>query len=184
MPTHFKSLMNPDYIGAYAFQPNEEKIGTIAYVKEEQVMGPDGKKEECIVAHFQEHELKPLILNVTNCKMIAKLYKTPYIEDWTGKRIIMRVQQVKAFGDVVDAVRIKAEIPRTAPKPVQSAPKAAAPTEYVCAECAQIIQPFGQMSAAQLAEYTQKKYGRCLCAECAKGAADKQAEPTEPTQEA
>lgn len=176
MPTHFKSLMNPDYIGAYAFQPNEEKIGTIAYVKEEQVMGPDGKKEECIVAHFQERELKPLILNVTNCKMIAKLYKTPYIEDWAGKRIIMRVQQVKAFGDIVDAVRIKAEVP----KAVKTAPKATAPTDYVCAECGQIIQPFGQMTAGQLAAYTVQKYGKSLCADCAKSVADKQTEQAVP----
>ena len=189
--THWKQLTNPDYIGAYAFGPNEEKTGTIAYVREEQVIGSDGKKEECIVAHFTEKELKPLILNVTNCKMISKLYKTPYIEDWAGKRITMRVQQVKAFGDVVDAVRIKPEIPKAAPK--QTAPKAAAPTEYLCAECGQVLQPFGSMSIAQLADYTQKKYGRCLCADCAKGAADKQteqgaadkqSEPTEPTTEA
>ena len=166
--THWKQLTNPDYIGAYAFEPNEEKTGTIAYVREEQVIGSDGKKEECIVAHFTEKELKPLILNVTNCKMISKLYKTPYIEDWAGKRITMRVQQVKAFGDVVDAVRIKPEIPKAAQK--QSAPKQ---QDVLCAECGQVLQPFGSMSVAQLADYTQKKYGRCLCADCAKGAADK-----------
>ena len=176
--THWKQLTNPDYIGAYAFEPNEEKTGTIAYVREEQVIGSDGKKEECIVAHFTEKELKPLILNVTNCKMISKLYKTPYIEDWAGKRITMRVQQVKAFGDVVDAVRIKPEIPKAAQK--QSAPKQ---QDALCSECGQVLQPFGSMSVAQLADYTQKKYGRCLCADCAKGAADKQAEPTEPTAE-
>ena len=169
--THWKQLTNPDYIGAYAFDQNEEKVGTIAYVREEQVTGTDGKKEECIVAHFQEKELKPLILNATNCKMISKLYKTPYIEDWAGKRIIMRVQQVKAFGDVVDAVRIKPEIPKQT---------TAKPTEPVCAECGQVLQPFGQMDVAQLAQYTTKKYGKCLCADCAKGAADK----AEPTQEA
>ena len=164
MATHWKTLTNPDYIGAYAFEPNEEKIGTIAYVREEPVIGPDGKKEECIVAHFSEKDLKPLILNATNCKAISALYKTPYIEDWAGKRIIMRVQQVKAFGDVVDAVRIKPEIPKQT---------TAKPTEPVCAECGQVLQPFGQMDVAQLAAYTTKKYGKCLCADCAKGAADK-----------
>ena len=155
MPTHFKALMNPDYLGAYAFQPNEEKTVTVAYVREEHVMGADGKSEECIVAHFQEKDMKPMILNVTNCKAIAKLYKTPYIEEWVGKRLVLRVQPVKAFGEVVDAVRIKPEIPKAAP----SAP--------VCEECAQILKPFGKMNAAQLAAYTKQKYGRVLCADCA-----------------
>lgn len=171
--THFKRLMNPLYLGAYEFQPNEEKTVTIAYVREERVMGADGKSEDCIVAHFQEKDLKPMILNVTNCKAIAKLYKTPYIEEWVGKRLVLRVQPVKAFGEVVDAVRIKPEIPKAAP----SAP--------VCEECAQILKPFGKMNATQLAAYTKQKYGRVLCADCAKGqidAAENKAEENKPEQ--
>ena len=156
MPTHFKKLMNPDYLGAYAFEPGEEKVGTIAYVREEMVIGADGKKEGCIVAHFSEKDLKPMILNATNCKAIAKLYKTPYIEDWAGKAILMRVQQVKAFGDVVDAVRIKPEIP-----------KAKFSRDVICDECGGILQPYGKMNAAQLAAYTRQKYGKVMCADCA-----------------
>ena len=177
--THWKKYTNPLYIGAYDFDPNEEKIGTIAEVRQESVIGPDGKKDDCIVARFQESYLKPLILNATNCKMISKLYKSPYIENWIGKRVIMCVKQVKAFGDVVEAVRIKAEIPKSAPKQ-----PAADSINYVCSNCAQVLQPFGQMSVAQLAEYTKKKYGFILCADCAKSAADKKAEPTDTATEA
>ena len=155
MPTHWKKLTNPDYLGSYAFDPGEEKIGTIAYVREESVVGADGKKEDCTVAHFAEKDLKPLILNATNCKAITKLYKSPFIEDWAGKKIVMRVQAVKAFGEIVDAVRIKPEIPKsTAP-------------EYACSECGQVLKPFGKMNVAQLASYTSTKYGRVLCSECA-----------------
>lgn len=156
MPTHWKKLTNPLYIGAYDFQPNEEKVGTIAYVRQESVVSADGKKEDCTVAHFSEKELKPMILNVTNCKAIAKLYKTPYIEDWAGKAIVMRVQQVKAFGEVVEAVRIKPEVP-----------KAIFTREIVCDECGGILQAYGKMTAPQLAAYTRQKYGRTLCADCA-----------------
>ena len=155
MPTHWKKLTNPDYLGAYAFDPGEEKVGTIAYVREESVIGADGKKEDCTVAHFTEKDLKPLILNATNCKAITKLYKSPFIEDWAGKRIVMRVQQVKAFGEVVDAVRIKPEISK------------AAPTVPACEECGQILTAYGKMTAAQLAQYTKQKYGKTLCADCA-----------------
>lgn len=167
MPTHWKKLTNPLYIGAYDFQPNEEKVGTIAYVRQESVIGADGKKEDCTVAHFSEKELKPLILNVTNCKAITKLYKSPYIEDWAGKTIVMRVQQVRAFGEVVDAVRIKPEIP-----------KAQFSRDIICDECGGILQPFGKMNVAQLAAYTKKKYGKVLCADCA-AAENKQPEQAE-----
>lgn len=155
--THFKKLMNPDYIGAYAFEPGEEKTVTIDYVRAESVIGADGKKEECIVAHFKEPNVKPMILNSTNCKMISKLYKTPYIEEWAGKQIILRVQQVKAFGDVVDALRVKPEIPAKAP-------------EFKCTQCGKTLEGYGNMNARALADYTRKNYGAVLCAECAKKA--------------
>jgi hypothetical protein len=35
--------------------------------------------------------------------MLEKLFKTPYIEDWSGRKIQIGVESVKAFGDVVDA---------------------------------------------------------------------------------
>lgn len=157
--THWKKLNNPDYLGSYAFDPGQEMTLTIATVNQEMVMGADGKREECIVAHFREKDVKPMILNATNCKAIAKLYKTPYIEEWKDKQIIVRVQQVKAFGDVVDALRIKPEIPAKAP-------------EFKCGECGNVLKPFGKMNARALADYTRQNYGKVLCAECAKKASD------------
>ena len=160
MLTHWKKLTNPDYLGAYAFDKGEEKIATIARVGQEIVMGAEGKKEECTVAHFQEPGLKPMILNATNCKAISKLYGTAYIEEWAGKRIILRVQQVKAFGEVVDAVRVKPEVP-PAPAAQTSAPVP------LCADCSAPIQGYGQMPPAQVADYTRRSYGRPLCTACA-----------------
>lgn len=176
MSTHWKALCNPDYIGAYAFEPGEEKIGTIAYVREESVCGADGKKEDCTVAHFSEAALKPMILNVTNCKAITKLYGTPYIEEWAGKRIVMKVQKVKAFGEVVEAVRIKPEIPQ-AKKQTKA---------ILCGDCAKPITAYGKMDADALAGYTKAKYGRPLCAACAATASktDTDKEETEETENA
>lgn len=150
MPTHWKKLTNPDYLGAYAFDPNEEKTGTIHHVAEEKVTGIDGKSEMCTVAYFAESDLKPLILNVTNCKAITRLYNTPYIEEWAGKAIVMKVQAVKAFGETVDAVRIKPT------RPV-----------LICSDCKKDIQPFSGKTAAQIMAYTRQKFGKCLCAACA-----------------
>lgn len=172
MLTHWKKLTNPDYLGAYAFDKGEEKTATISRVCQEIVCGAEGKKEECTVAHFQEPGLKPMILNATNCKAISKLYGTAYIEEWAGKRVILRVQQVKAFGEVVDAVRIKPEIPPAAPAP------APAPV-LLCADCHEPIQGFDKMPPAQVADYSRRKYGRPLCTACAAKAKSAAEQPQE-----
>ena len=65
--THWKKLTNPDYLGSYDFEQGEERIVTIKDVKRVMVNGPDGKREECTVAYFEEN-YKPMILNVTNQK--------------------------------------------------------------------------------------------------------------------
>jgi hypothetical protein len=40
-------------------------------------------------------------------KIIAKVVDSPYIEDWIGKNIVIYSAKVKAFGEVVDALRVK-----------------------------------------------------------------------------
>lgn len=104
--THWKKLTNPNYIGSHDFQPGQEITVTIESVAKEVVKGMDGKDEQCIVAKVKGAS-KPLILNKTNCKIISKVLDTPYIEQWTGGRIILYVAKVKAFGDMVDAIRVK-----------------------------------------------------------------------------
>ena len=151
--THWKKLTNPDYLGAYAFEPNERKILTIKTVKREMVIGTDGKKEECTVVYFAEPS-KPLILNVTNAKAIEKLYATPYIEEWGGKKIRLSVKKVKAFGESVDAVRVDSFKPQD--------------VVVKCADCGAGITAFGTMTAEQVANGAVKKYGVPICVECGK----------------
>ena len=150
--THWKKLTNPDYLGAYALDDGKDVILTISYVREEKVTGSDGKKDDCVVCHFSER-VKPMILNSTNMKTITKLFGTPYIEDWSGRRIRIGIEKVKAFGDVVDALRVRKFIP------AENVPK--------CESCGGEIQPRGNNSAEQIAAYTKKKYGQALCSACA-----------------
>lgn len=150
--THWKKLTNPDYLGAYAFMPGEVKAVTIKVVGTEVVQNQTGNKEECIVARFEE-DVKPLILNKTNCKTIAKLYGTDYIEEWSGKRIQLQVKKVSAFGDVVDAVRVMSVMPGD---------------DLICEECHKIIKPAAGKSAKEIAEMAQKHVGKALCLECQK----------------
>ena len=107
--THWKRLTNPNYIGAHDLEPGQELTVTIDSVSTEMVKCFDGKsvkEESCIVAKLKGAK-KPLILNKTNCRIISRNFNTPYIEEWGGKTITMYVAKVKAFGELVDAIRIK-----------------------------------------------------------------------------
>lgn len=110
--THWKKLNNPDYIGAYELMNGEEAtelVVTITKVSKKTVTGPNNRSDECIVAELKGQ--KPFIINATNAKTITKLADSPYIEDWAGLSIILYVAQVKAFGDTVDALRVRDVLP-------------------------------------------------------------------------
>lgn len=147
----------PGYLGAWDIEelPNREIILTIAKIVDEKVVA-NGQSEVCTVCYWSDKDIKPMIFNVTNKKMLARLYKTTDTEKLIGKAVVIGIDKVKAFGDVWDALRIRGRIPQM--------PKADAPK---CTVCGNAISPAGKMDADQVAAYTKKKYGSCLCGECA-----------------
>lgn len=159
--THYKMLMDTNYLGAYSLEDGRDIILTIREVRKEAVVGADGKKEDCIVCYWKEQE-KPMILNATNCKAITKLVGSPYIEKWAGHRIQIGSERVRAFGDVVDALRVRTFKPTETKQAVK------------CEACGSEISGAGGMTADQVAAYTAKKYGKRLCADCAKKEAGKE----------
>lgn len=165
--THWKKLSNPNYLGAYSIEDGKDLVLTIRNVRQEEVIGTDGKKDECIVCYWVEPQ-KPMILNATNAKMIQKLLNTPYIEQWAGHKVQIGIEKVKAFGEVVEALRIRKFLPKT--------------VEIICESCKSNITAANNMSAEQLAAYTSKKYGKKLCAACATKLASKPTEQAEPKQ--
>jgi hypothetical protein len=108
--THWKKLRNPLYLGAYDFEPKEERNLVISKIEKLPVMGADGKSEDCTVVNFLDS--KPIILNSTNAKAISKATGSNYIEDWVGKTVTLFTQKIRAFGESVDALRIKANTPK------------------------------------------------------------------------
>lgn len=109
--THWKKLVNPDYIGVYSLPEGKDMIVTIETVVRQLVVSTNGKKEECTVAKLIGQ--KPFIINRTNAKTISKIYGTPYIEDWAGKTIQLFASVTKLAGDDVECLRIRPQIPVT-----------------------------------------------------------------------
>lgn len=106
--THWKKLTNPDYIGAYSMPSDgTDVVLTISEVKKQTVVGAGGRKELCTIAHFKENS-KPMILNRTNCKVITAIYKTPYVEEWAGKKIQIYVDHnIEVKGEIIEGLRIR-----------------------------------------------------------------------------
>jgi len=92
-----------------------------------------------------------------------------------GHRITIYIEQVKAFGKIFDALRIKPTLPVSK---VEPAPK--------CEKCKTDVKPAGSMDAKGMAAYTKKKYGAVYCADCATAISSekaKQAEEVKPIEE-
>ena len=63
------------------------------------------------MVYFKEFD-KGMILNRTNARAIEKVSGSGLVEDWVGVQVTLYVEKgVKAFGDVVDALRIRDKKP-------------------------------------------------------------------------
>lgn len=159
---HWKQLADYNYMGAFALDGKaKEVVLTIKSVAQELVTGTGGKQDPCIVAHFVETkvndiDIKPMILNKTNCKAIEKALGTGDIDGWIGKQVVIFATTTKFQRDVVPCLRIK-DTP--APKQLKKAAPEAKP-QYFCSVC-------GKEVAKNVYDASVAKYGVALCsAEC------------------
>ena len=151
---HWKKMFNPDYLGAYSIEGGKDIIGTIESVQVEKVTGTGGKKEDCTVCRFVE-DIKPMILNKTNCKTISKIYKTPDTDNWIGKKIQIYATTTKLAGEIVECLRIR-----------DKEPQAEKVAQIPCEECGVLIGPSHGMTAEQFADYSKKNTGKVMCLDC------------------
>jgi len=108
--THFKKVFNSPYLSSSDIvEPTTLTIARVVIEKDK----TKKTKDSFNTCYFVEKEirqgekLKPLILNVTNSKTIAKLVGSPFIDDWANSLITVYVDHnVKNRGQVVDGLRI------------------------------------------------------------------------------
>lgn len=159
--THWRTVLESDYLGSYDLDNGkggyQDIILTIAAARREKVRDiKTGDQVDELIIRFKEHK-KPMICNVTNAKAIEKLAKSAYTEDWIGQRIQIGVEKVKAFGDIHDALRVRAYV-REQP-PTKETP--------TCADCMKAVPAHEGVPGHIIADQTNKKYGRPLCYDCA-----------------
>ena len=95
-------------------------------------------------------ECKPMVLNKTNAKTLKRLFSpnsdTP--SDAFGHRVILKVEEVKAFGEKTTGIRIKEF------------------SEEKCPVCGKVILPYAGKSVAEIKEISKRNLGQVMCGEC------------------
>lgn len=117
--THWKKLHDPNFLGSYSLADDAgnfiDKVVKFTSIAKSEVKCEDGKEAEKIVAQVLND--KPMVINATNAKMLTKLFNSAFIEDWLNKPVTLTVKKIKAFGELVDALRVGATLPTPAALP-------------------------------------------------------------------
>jgi hypothetical protein len=123
MKTHYRKVFKSDHLSVADLEDlTENKISlvfTISQVKQEIGAKVAGKTGNFNIAYFDE-DIKPLVLNATNSKIIKDLTGSNFVEDWRGIRVQLYIDpNAKFAGEVVGGVRIS---PYRQPKKITVTP--------------------------------------------------------------
>ena len=146
----WEKIIDPDHIGSELIGPvGSEMIVTIKDIGMSECYDEKLQKKVNKVTLFLE-ETRPLVLNKTNARTLKKLFSptTDTPEACIGHQIKLAVESVKAFGKVVDAIRIKEY------------------TEQKCEECGATLKPASGKTVAQLIEISKRNTNKILCVKC------------------
>lgn len=155
--THWREIKQTEYLGGHDLADGKggfrEIVVPIKRAMKKKVQDIQGDSTDELVLEFADGT-KPMIMNVTNSRVLAKLLKTAYIEDWAGKEIVIGTEKVKAFGEVFDALRIRPYLP-----------KKQAPTVN-CVECGKPITPYKGAPAETIIAKSTEELGAPTCIPC------------------
>lgn len=145
--THWKKVFDSEYLGACDLEGGKDLKAVIKSVSVKSVKNTDGKAQERNVAVFTDPNIKPMILNATNCKVMKKFTKSNFINDWNNVPVQIYVKDdIRAFGDTVEGLRLR-EVQPTMEKP------ALTPSHQAWNNVIAHLKKGGALSAVQ-AKYT------------------------------
>lgn len=109
--THWKKTIDSRYLDVSFFDDGKDRIVKIKDVLMGDVTNANGTTQKPIM-HF-EGGIKPMVLNVTNMKTISKVLKSPYFDEWVGKKIQLYPDYaIPAFGTITEGIRVREFAPQ------------------------------------------------------------------------
>lgn len=155
---HWLGLAKPDseYFGGQDLPNLDAKITVTIKAYDIEVIRTQKGEIKKGVLHFEEN-IKPWIVSKEKLLPIKNKYGLE-TDKWIGKKITLYFDPTIRFGRETTG-GVRAEIPRETPLPK-------------CEQCGKGITAAGKMNPEQVSAYTKNKYGKALCGDCAKAAAE------------
>ena len=151
----WEKIIDPNFINAELIGDiGAEKIVTIKDIDMAECYDEGSKAKVQKQTVFFE-ECKPMVLNKTNAKTLKRLF-SPNSDDPRnafGHRVILKVEEVKAFGKKTTGIRIKEY------------------SEEKCPICGKAILPYAGKTVAEIKEISQRNLGEIMCGACMKAKA-------------
>lgn len=166
-----------EYMGVEDIEPNTKPVLTINALYNAVITLQRGKERHDVITFAEESvpgsikQVRPLVVNATNRKMLRKLYGAVTAATLVGKRIKLYIDpsvRNPSTGEKEGGIRIKDEKNPTAGA-VSSAPEV-----IKCADCKKPITAIGDYSAEQVASMNKSRFGKAICGECSRKLKEKQ----------
>lgn len=151
----WEKIIDPNFINAELIGGvGSEKVVTIKDIDMAECYDEGSKAKVQKQTVFFE-ECKPMVLNKTNAKTLKRLFSpnSDNPADAFGHRIILRVEEVRAFGKKTTGIRIKEY------------------SEEKCPVCGKAILPYAGKTVAEIMDISKRNLGSVMCGECMKNKA-------------
>lgn len=148
----WEKIIDPNFINAELIgDVGAEKVVTIKDIDMAECYD-EGTKSTVKKQTVFFAECKPMVLNKTNAKTLKRLF-SPNSDDPRnafGHRVILKVEEVKAFGKKTTGIRIKEF------------------SEEKCPVCGKVILPYAGKTVAEIKEISKRNLGQVMCGMCMK----------------
>lgn len=119
--THWRSLMSSDKLHAADLQGRDHVVTIERVAQGEYPDHEDARKKVYKPDLYFKGKQKPLGLNSTNARTIAKLLGSNKVENWIGKAITLYPTTTMAFGEEHECIRIRPRLPANDNRPAAAA---------------------------------------------------------------
>lgn len=148
----YEKIIDPNFINAELIgEVGAERVVTIKDIDMAECYDEQTKSKVQKASVFFD-ECKPMVLNKTNAKTLKRLF-SPNSDDPKnafGHKVILKVEEVKAFGKKTTGIRIKEY------------------SEEKCPVCGKPILPYAGKSVAEIKEISKRNLGEIMCGLCMK----------------
>lgn len=105
---HWLESQDKRFLGHQDLPNGDDLVLTIAEGGFSEIINPKTNETTIeLIIIFKEKNIKPMIVNATNAKMILKCTKTNFVQDAVGKKIQIGVSQTKVKKEVIDCLRVR-----------------------------------------------------------------------------